>query len=416
MRTSITTSVILEKRKPLKNGTFPVKLCITYKRKRHYYTLRNMSGKSFSFTEEDFKKIKCEKPRGKYKEIALLLNAMENKAINIIESLPIFSFEQFEKKFFNDNNNQDDDVFSLLKNTIQELKAEGRISTAVGFESTLKSLISFTNKKTLLIEDITPTFLEQYEKWMIDNGKSITTIGIYLRNLRIIVRKAIREGITKMEYPFGENKYQIPAGRNIKKALTIHEVGLIMNYKAVEGSNEHKYRDFWIFSYLGNGINVKDIAKLKYKNIDHEVITFIREKTKRERKKNLRPITIVLTPLIKGIIDFWGNKPAYPEQYIFPILEPNLTPDQEYKRIHQTTKMINKYVGQIAKKVGIMSKVTSYTARHSFATVLKRSGASIEFISESLGHSNLQTTENYLADFEIEEKIKWANELIPKLK
>jgi len=375
-----------------------------------------MSGKSFSFTEEDFKKIKCEKPRGKYKEIALLLNAMENKAINIIESLPIFSFEQFEKKFFNDNNNQDDDVFSLLKNTIQELKAEGRISTAVGFESTLKSLISFTNKKTLLIEDITPTFLEQYEKWMIDNGKSITTIGIYLRNLRIIVRKAIREGITKMEYPFGENKYQIPAGRNIKKALTIHEVGLIMNYKAVEGSNEHKYRDFWIFSYLGNGINVKDIAKLKYKNIDHEVITFIREKTKRERKKNLRPITIVLTPLIKGIIDFWGNKPAYPEQYIFPILEPNLTPDQEYKRIHQTTKMINKYVGQIAKKVGIMSKVTSYTARHSFATVLKRSGASIEFISESLGHSNLQTTENYLADFEIEEKIKWANELIPKLK
>ena len=73
--------------------------------------------------------------------------------------------------------------------------------------------------------------------------------------------------------------------------------------------------------------------------------------------------------------------------------------------------MINKYIGQIAEKIGITHKITSYTARHSFATVLKRSGASIEFISESLGHSNLQTTENYLADFEIEEKRKWAKEL-----
>jgi integrase len=60
-----------------------------------------------------------------------------------------------------------------------------------------------------------------------------------------------------------------------------------------------------------------------------------------------------------------------------------------------------------------IDRATTYTARHSFATVLKRSGASVEFISESLGHKNNQTTQNHLANFEDEEKKKWANMLLP---
>ena len=410
MKSSATTAVILEKRKPLKNGHYPVKLRITYQRERHYYTLRDGTGKGFSFTEQEFKKIKCERPREPYKEISLSLNGLEKHARDLIETLPVFLFELFEKKYFSDTGDNED-VFSALKNTASELKNEGRISTSSGFQCSLQSLKKFTGKKYLQYEKITPAFLNQYEKWMLGQDKSPTTIGIYLRNLRIVINKAIRDGITKVEYPFGRGKYQIPLSRSIKKALSLHEVGLIMNYPVNDGTNEHKYRDYWLFSYLCNGINVKDLAKLKYKNIDEDVMTFIREKTKRECKRNLRPIKVVITQIIGRIIDRWGNKPAYPEQYIFPILEHGLSPEHEYKLIHQATKMINKYIGQIAEKIGITHKITSYTARHSFATVLKRSGASIEFISESLGHSNLQTTENYLADFEIEEKRKWAKEL-----
>ena len=57
---------------------------------------------------------------------------------------------------------------------------------------------------------------------------------------------------------------------------------------------------------------------------------------------------------------------------------------------------------EVAKAQGISQPVTTYSARHSFATVLKRSGASTEFISDALGHSNLNTTKNYLASFEDE--------------
>jgi site-specific recombinase XerD len=66
------------------------------------------------------------------------------------------------------------------------------------------------------------------------------------------------------------------------------------------------------------------------------------------------------------------------------------------------TKIINKYVKQIAKEVEINKGVTTYYARHSFATVLKRSGAKIEMISELLGHSSVHVTESYLDSFEKE--------------
>ncbi|MCD4737485.1 MAG: tyrosine-type recombinase/integrase [Bacteroidales bacterium] len=91
-----------------------------------------------------------------------------------------------------------------------------------------------------------------------------------------------------------------------------------------------------------------------------------------------------------------------------------MTGEQQYARIRQRVKDINKYVDRIAKGVGITKKVTMYTARHSFSTILKRSGASIEYISESLGHSNIKTTENYLDSFEDEVKREYANRLIPK--
>jgi len=73
--------------------------------------------------------------------------------------------------------------------------------------------------------------------------------------------------------------------------------------------------------------------------------------------------------------------------------------------------MINEHIKFVAEKVKIKEKVTSYVSRHSFATVLKRSGVSTEFIKESLGHSNLATTEKYLAGFEDAEQRKNAEKL-----
>ena len=79
-----------------------------------------------------------------------------------------------------------------------------------------------------------------------------------------------------------------------------------------------------------------------------------------------------------------------------------MTAEKERQVIQQLTKTINKYMKRIAQKLEIQKDVTTYFARHSFATVLRNSGASMEFISEALGHSDMKTTKSYLAGFEAE--------------
>ena len=216
-------------------------------------------------------------------------------------------------------------------------------------------------------------------------------------------------------YPFGKSNqglYAIPKGKNVKKALTQADVAKIASYSAAKGTLEQKSRDYWLFSYLCNGINIKDMARLKYANIKGEKITLIRAKTA-ESVDEETTIDIMITRQIGRIIDLHGNKPGTSDQYIFPILYQGITPEDEYRLIQQTVRNINDNMTNICSELKI-DRATTYTARHSFATVLKRSGASVEFISESLGHKSKQTTQNYLANFEDEEKKKWANMLLPE--
>lgn len=97
-----------------------------------------------------------------------------------------------------------------------------------------------------------------------------------MRTLRSIYNYAISLGVIKRDesYPVGKRKYIIPAGRNTKKALTMQEVAMIYNHKTISGTPGDKAKDFWIFSYLCNGINFKDISLLQNKNIDSDMLRF----------------------------------------------------------------------------------------------------------------------------------------------
>ena len=151
-----------------------------------------------------------------------------------------------------------------------------------------------------------------------------------------------------------------------------------------------------------------DIAKLKFKNVTSKSITFIRTKTAKSRKE-IKPIVAPVTEEIHRIIDKWSNPDKSPDNYVFPILEDGISAKLEKSKIKWIVKQTNKYMQDLAGELNIEEKITTYTARHSYSTVLKRSGVSTEFISESLGHSDLKTTENYLDSFEDDIKREYAN-------
>ena len=243
--------------------------------------------------------------------------------------------------------------------------------------------------------------------------KALTTVGIYLRPLRCIFNLAIQEGDIPAEiYPFGKRKYRIPAGRNVKKALSMKDLKALYTFKVPKGSYQEKARDFWFFSYQCNGMNIRDIAELKYKNIQKDILSFTRSKTKNTTRTNVKPIIVPLTTLVKQTIKKYGNKPASNEAYVFPIFSDSINAHEKLRRTQNFTKFINQHIKKLAEDAGVTTEISTYWARHSFTSTAMRNGASLELLQESLGHEDMKTTMNYWSGFEDSVKRDISNKLM----
>lgn len=381
--------IYLDSLRPKKDGTCSVKLRITFNRIRKYYST------GINLTPDAFEKVMNSKRKTQeQKEMFLKLNNYLNKAAGMISKLTLFTFDGFEENFLEQRNTKDSVSFAFDK-YIQQLRIEERIGTAVSYDCAKNSLEEY--KKNLTFAEITPGFLVKYESWMKSKGNSITTVGIYLRSLRTIYNN---QNIDRSLYPFGEgkNKYQIPTGKNIKKALTIEEVIQIFKYEAKPKSTKDMAKDYWLFLYLCNGMNVKDFCLLRWENIEGDMLTYNRAKTQRSRKES-KDIQVALKPETFDIIRKWGIPSIQKDAFIFPHLRSDMSAERQRATYQQLTKIINKYMKQIAFELGINKEVTTYFARHSFATILKRSGINIAMISELLGHSSVEVTASYLDSF-----------------
>lgn len=387
----------LDNLRPLKGGKCSVKIKITFNRKRKYVStgIEILPEMYDSIFPAPGKKRTLEQ-----RETYIKLNTILTKAQEVINGLEIFTFYGFEEAFFEQRNIHDSVSFAFDRH-IEELTIENRLGTAESYRSAKKSLEEF--KKGLTFSEITPSLLKKYEKAMLLQGKSFTTIGIYIRSLRTIYNQ---QNIDKSLYPFGEGekKYSIPTGKNIKKALTIEEVAKIYNYYAPENSTKEMAKDYWLFLYLSNGMNLKDFCLLRWSNIEGNELQYHRAKThRRTERKSDKSIQVALKPETFDIISKWGQPSISKDLFIFPHLNPGMNEEQIRAVVKQLTKTINKYMKRIALELGINKEVTTYFARHSFATVLKRSGTNIAMISELLGHSSVTVTQNYLDGFEKEQ-------------
>lgn len=371
------------------DGRCSVKIKITHNRKRKYFNT------GIDLLPSEFDKVMFAQRRTKEeKAIRTKLDVFKTKADKLIDGLKVFTFAKFEEGYFESRDINNDVSFAFDKR-IGELKENGQVGTAVTYECAKNSLSEYNPKLTFA--EITPLLLRKYEKWMLNNGRSITTVSMYLRCLRAIFNN---QTIDKTVYPFGrgKGKYSIPTGRNVKKALTLEEVAKIYNYEP-ETDAEEMARDYWMFMYLCNGMNVKDLCLLKWENIQGDIIDYERAKTSTTGREK-KAIRIALKPESKTIIRKWGNPSLNRSAFIFPHLQADMTPERQRRIYQDLTKQINKYIQRIGKKLEIPQHITTYSARHSFATVLKRSGANISMISDLLGHSDLSVTQNYLDSFE----------------
>ncbi|MDP4251621.1 MAG: site-specific integrase [Bacteroidota bacterium] len=391
-------------RREKKDGTYPVKIRVVYQRLYHDYRT------GIDLTEETFKNAMSEKCKEPFRKTRAKLDAVKVKADKIIEDLKPFTFPKFESEFYGRVKDASD-IYPVFQDYIDKLRQEGRLKTATGYQTAMNSFKKFD--RTLGFYDITADWLKKYQRWLIEDGNSETTVGIYTRYLRAIFNQAISIGILKKDetYPFGKRQFIIPAGKNVKKALTLKEVKSIIDYDAVPGSPEDKARDFWMFSYLCNGINFKDIAMLRQKNIDGDMLRLVRSKTRNSTRANQSVISIFLSRSAKDIIKKWKNKKKNGEEYLFDILSIDDDVAQDQAKIDQFIKITNKYMKRICEELVLGKVITTYYARHSAATILKKSGASVEQIREALGHQSTGTTQKYLDSFDDDTKKELAKAL-----
>lgn len=233
-------------------------------------------------SEQDWEKIHSSKARGEYKEMKLKISEYESRAEQIVKELEqsksTFTFERFRTRYFGSKKNNT--VFHLFNEVIEEKKNDAKIGTADSYGNALSNLKKFTKNKDLFFADIDEAFLNKWEKKILEKGCSINTVGIYMRSLRVIYKRAIKKGFAKQaDYPF--EHYKIPATRKTKRALKKLDIHKIIHYESIPQSAEGRAKNYFLFSYLMQGMNFTDIAYLKNKDIADGRISYYRHKTSR---------------------------------------------------------------------------------------------------------------------------------------
>ena len=288
-------------------------------------------------------------------------------------------------------------VSEMYDYLIDEFRRTDHLGTMSVYQQSKSSLTKFNRTLDIPFSDIDCQWLERYEKWLKGRNIKDTTISILFRTLRSVFNRAMSMKLIKQDiYPFNDFKVSKFDVRTKKRAVTKEDVKKIMS---LDLSDERQYmqlaRDIFLFSYFGAGINFSDIALLRYCDISDGRVRYIRKKTGKE-------ISFPLSDVGKEIIRKYSKPDATSADYIFPILDRKIhrTEMQRKNRIHKVIGKVNPCLAEIGKMAGLETHLTTYVARHTFATVLKRSGVNIAIISESMGHSDIATTQIYLDSFE----------------
>jgi integrase/recombinase XerD len=285
-------------------------------------------------------------------------------------------------------------LLEFFDDEIARLKSMERFGYAGVHIMTKSRLSKYMNEKDMSFEDIDLSFIRKFEDWMIRKNIAVTTRSIDLRTFRTVWRNAIKEKQCKdSHYPFKDfafSKYNNPKTK--KRALTPEQFKKIASMD-LEDDKLLNSRNYFLFSYYCRGLNFTDMANLKWTNIIDGHLNYIRAKTKEQFDFKLHQQAI---EILKYYRSMEGNSD---DGYIFPILyKRHATVQSKRDRQQKILKRVNKDLKILSERAEIEKNLTTYVARHTYATTLKIKGVSIEEIAKTLGHDSVKTTEIYLAE------------------
>lgn len=396
METAIT--VVCYKSKTLSNGEHPLMVRVAKDGKRSMKSLGvSVNPIYWDFTKNCPKK-NCPNRTELMKLISQTLSMYQGRAIeaksngeDVSVSSIIEDREQSLSRVYVDD---------FLTSHILMLRECGKVGNSYAYMNLRTTLRNFYGKKlTFTFNEVDMVFCNRFEGWMRKNKYEDTTMSYYFRTLRATFNKAVEaKSASREKNPFIEYKLSRFSTKTKKRALSKENVKKILGMDCSNMSKKAKLAHaIFSFSYYCGGISFIDIANLTpYNIIDGRLIY--------ERQKTHGMINLMLLDEAKAIIEQYAHHQEN-AGFLFPILDirRHVTEMQKYNRVRKICRQTNVELHKIADELGIMEDVTTYVARHSFATVLKKSGVNIGIISQALGHQDIKTTQIYLSRFDDEQ-------------
>ncbi len=386
----VTIKVFLDKRKIKKDSTYPICFRIYYQNKS---TTRSAKIDVSESQWDDAKKI-----IKKSHSNASTLNRLLAKQLSDIQSELLLANEEKIKEYLSPapkpvvEKEKKVTVYVFTENLIRELKKDNKIGNAWVYESAINALKRFHPEDELYFENIDFQFLDNYNKHLLRSGVKHNTAFFYLRTLRAFYNKAIKLKIVDRSlYPFHDIK--LKAERTKKRAIDKSLIAAIDQLDLPEYSTIWHARNWFMMSFYLMGISFVDLALLQTTNIKNGRIHYKRQKTG-------KVYDIKVIPQVQNIIDTYSGTRS--QNYLVPIINRKVETEEERLRlIKDRTRLANKYLKRMAEQIETQETITTYTSRHSWATICKKLGFSIEIIAECLGHEyGNKTTAVYLDTFD----------------
>jgi integrase len=396
-----TFKVLLDKRRQLQNGTYPLVVRIYNGDKFSNISLKTYLKENQFDTSKQ--KVKKNHPNEKMinqrirqaileVEKTTLTLEMKEEVISaekikstIVKPVPKFNFIQFGEK------------------VVTDMRNVNRNGNANAYRDALIALKKYSGKTALEFTEVNYELLCSVENKMLAKGLKKNSIACYNRAWRAIFNKAINVDLVEVKY-YPYRKYKVRGEATAKRNIGREDIIAIANMQLEPESQLFLARNYFILAFNLIGISFADLVTIKAADIVNGRLVY-------QRKKTHRLYNIKLTAKAQELLNYY-TKPE--RTYILPAIPEKAVGNQieERKYTQYANKATNKYLRQIMKKLKLQETITSYYSRHSWATVAKKMGYSKDMISEALGHSHgSRITEVYLDSFD-QEVIDAMNEQV----
>jgi len=389
--------VFLNKYKTNKDGSHPIILQIIKDRKKKVLWLGH-SAKHAHWDEEKSLPKKNHPNSTRLRNLILSkLTEVEGILLDLDNLGKPYTAQDVIEKLTVDERSEYFVVFT--EKEIEKMKSLGQKGNAAIYQNTLNVFMTYRDEKDIAFKHIDVRELNKFKEYLLSKKSMPNTISVHLRTLRAIYNRAIKErAVSENLYPF--KNYPIKIHATEKRAIQKEDIDKVIALDLSERPDLVFPRDLFLFSFYMRGMSFVDIAYLKVSNIHGDRLTY-------ERKKTKQKFSIKLTYKAREIIKRYNNL-KLKKSYIFPILQRE---GQEYLDYRNAMRLMNKKLKDIGDLAELEEPLSTYTARHSWATIAKRMGVATAIISEGLGHDSEETTQIYLDSFE-NDVLDDANEMI----